>query len=262
MGLLDNIFKKTTLDQIKTSFHFLTCDFHFELLRAERVENYRADNFLVYRNDQSKIQIEICADESWFHCELRRIVNGQPAIYSDKLNTVSFEDLAILESNHNYDHFDYYAGGSTGLKGVLKNTANLLKRNSALITTDNWIDVKKIETLKDQEFAKQFGKIPDKSKPTFFSKIKSSSIKWLNDKGYQLTLDSDKVSPFDQNSMTDKLVFQKDNKKFEISQVDWRDNYFIYKLVKNDTKLFDIDISKIDFEKAVELMTNKLKANI
>jgi hypothetical protein len=237
-------------------------DFHFELLQAEKVENYRADNFLVYRNDQSKIQIEICADESWFHCELRRIVNGHPAKYSDKSNNVSFEDLAILESNHKYDHFDYYTGGSTGLTGVLKNTANLLKRNSKFLTTDNWIDVQKIETLKDQEFARQFGKIPDKTKPTFFSKIKISSIKLLNDSGYKLTLDSDEVSPFDQNSMTDKLVFQNDNKKIEIAQVDWRDDYFIYKLVKNDTKVFDVDLSKIDHDKAVELITNKLKANL
>lgn len=262
MGLLDNIFKKTTLDQIKTSFHFLTSEFHFELLRGEKVEDYRAGNFLVYRNDQSKIQIEICADESWFHCEIRRIVNGQPAKYSDKLNTVSFEDLAILESNHKYDHFDYYTGGSTGLKGVLKNTADLLRRNSAFFTTDNWIDVQKIENLKDQEFARQFGEMPDKSKPTFFCKIKSSSIKLLSDNGYQLTLDSGEVSPFDQNSMTDKLVFQKKNKKIEIAQVDWRDDYFIYRLVKSDTIIFELDISKIDLDKAVELMTNKLKANL
>ena len=262
MGLLDNIFKKSTLDQIKTSFHFLTSDFHFKLLRAEKVENYRADNFLAYRNDQSKIQIEICADESWFHCELRRIVNGQPANYSDKLNTVSFEDLAVLESNNKYDHFDYYTGGSNGLTGVLKNTANLLKRNVAFLTTDKWIDVAKIENLKDQEFATQFGKIPDKSKPTFFSKIKSSSINLLKDNGYQLILDSDEVSPFDQNSMTDKLVFQKASKKIEIAQVDWRDDYFIYKILKNDINVFDIDISKIDLDKAVELTTNKLKANL
>lgn len=71
MGVFNNIFKKTTIEQIKTSFHFLIRDFHFELLRAEKVENYRAVNFLVYRNDRSKIQIEICADESWFHCEIR-----------------------------------------------------------------------------------------------------------------------------------------------------------------------------------------------
>jgi len=84
----------------------------------------------------------------------------------------------------------------------------------------------------------------------------------LSDNGYQLTLDSGEVSPFDQNSMTDKLVFQKKNKKIEIAQVDWRDDYFIYRLVKSDTIIFELDISKIDLDKAVELMTNKLKANL
>ncbi|MFA5431578.1 MAG: hypothetical protein WC319_01695 [Candidatus Paceibacterota bacterium] len=262
MGLLNNIIKKTTIEQIKTSFHFLISDFHYKLLRAEKVVNYRADNFLVYRNDQSKLQIEICADESWFHCEFRRIINGQPANYSDNLNTLGFEGLAVLESNNKYNHFDYYAGGSTGLTGVLENTAKLLKRNSTFLATDNWIDVEKIENLKDEEFAKQFGKVPDKSKPTFFSKIKISSINLLTENGYQLALDSDEVSPFDRNSMTDKIVFQKENKKIEIAQVDWRDDYFIYKVVINDTKIFEIDISKIGLDKAVELMTRKLKANL
>ena len=262
MGLLDNIFKKTTLDQIKTSFHFLTSEFHFELLRAEKVEDYRADNFLVYRNDQSKIQIEICADESWFHCELRRIVNGQPAKYSDKLNTVSFEDLAILDSNHKYDHFDYYTGGSTGLTGVLKNTANLLKRNSTYLTTDNWIDVTKIENFKNQEFTKQIGNKHDKSKTTFFSKIKILSMNLFRDNGYEQTFDIDEVSPFEQNSMIDKLVFEKGNIKIEIAQADWRDDYFIYKVFRNSTKVFDVDISKIDLDKAVELTMQKLKENL
>jgi len=260
MGLIDNIFKKTILEQIKTSFQFLISDFHFELLRAEKVENYRADNFLIYRNNQSKIQIEICADESWFHCEIRRIINGQPAKYNDSINTVSFEDLAVLESNNKYNHFDYYTGGSNGLTGVLENTASLLKRNSAFLKTDIWIDVAKIENLKDQKFASQFGKVPDKSKPAFFSKIKNSSINLLTENGYQVILDSDELSPFDNNSMTDKLIFRKANKKIEIAQVDWRDDYFIYKVLKNDLKVFDIDISKIDLDKAVELMTNKMKA--
>jgi len=252
----------TTLDKIKKTFEFLTSNFDFKLLKAEKTSNYLADNFLVYLNDQSKIQIEICADESWFHCEIRRIINGQPANYNDKLNCISFEDLAIFESNNKYDHLDYYAGGSNGLPKVLKNTANLLIRNSTFLTTDNWINVQEIENLKDQEFIKKFGKIPDKAKPTFFNIIKSIAIKLLIEDGYQLTLDSDIVAPFDQNSMTDKLIFQKDNKKMELSQADWRDYYFIYQILKNDTKIFDIDIRNIELDKAVESTINALKANL
>jgi hypothetical protein len=54
-------------------------------------------------------------DDSWFHCEIRRIIDGQPAKYSDNENCFGFEDLAVLESNTNYEHMDYYAGGSNGL---------------------------------------------------------------------------------------------------------------------------------------------------
>lgn len=259
MGLPDDILKKTTLEQIKTSFHFLTNDFHFELIRAEKVANYRADNFLVYRNDQSRIQIEICADENWFHCQIRRIINGQPANYSDKLNTVSFEDLAVLESNNNYDHFAYFAGGNTRLTGVLENTANLLRRNSTLLVTNNWIDVQKIKNLKDLEFARKFGKIPDRSKPTYFGKLKSSSIKLLTDNDYKLTMNSDEHSPFDPISMTDKLVFQKDNNRLELAQFDLLDQYFIYQVFKNNKIVFKINISKVDLDEAVDLTTNKLK---
>ena len=71
----------------------------------------------------------------------------------------------------------------------------------------------------------------------------------LTDNGYQITLDSDEVSPLDQNSMTDRLVFQKDNKEIKIAQVDWIADYFVYIVLKNGTKVFDIDISKIDLTK-------------
>ncbi len=85
----------------------------------------------------------------WFHCEIRRLINGLPARYSDKENCIGFEGLAILESNNKYEHFDYYIGGSTGLRSVLTNASKLFKRHKTFLTTDNWIDVKKIEQLKD-----------------------------------------------------------------------------------------------------------------
>lgn len=259
MGLFDKIFKVTTLNQIKEAFDFLVTDFSFELINVETHKGFKADNFLIYQNENSKIQVEICADESWFHCELRRIINGEPAKYSDKNNCIGFEDLAILESNHKYDHFDYYAGGSIGLRGVLENTSKLFKRNSRFFTTDNWIDTKKIENLKDQEFTKQFGKSPDKFQPTYFDKLRSIATKLFLDNGFSLTLDSEELSPFDWNSMTKKLVFQNDKTKMQISQVDWRDDYFIYQIIKDNTKLFDIDTSKIQLDKAVELTISKLK---
>ena len=34
--------------------------------------------FLVYHNSNSELQLEICGDSAWFHCEIRRIINGEP----------------------------------------------------------------------------------------------------------------------------------------------------------------------------------------
>lgn len=261
MKLFDQIFKTTTLDKITKGFDFLVKDFGFKIHTAKEVDNFRADNFLVYRNENSGKQIEICADESWFHSEIRQLINGNPADYNDSKNCISFEDLAIWESENKYDHFDYYAGGLLGLKGVIENTAKLFKRNRELLTTDLWLDTNKIQYLKDQEFKMKFGEIPDRNKPTFFSRIKEVSKQYLQDLQYELILDSDLSSPFDNNSLTDKLIFEKGNSKIEIRQEDWRDFYFIYQVFKNDKKIFEIDLSKIDQDRAVELTLNKIKSN-
>lgn len=137
------------------------------------------------------------------------MVNGLPAKYSDKENCIGFESLALLESNNQYDHFYYFAGGQTGLKGVMENTAKLFKRYSTFFTTDSWIDTKLIEKLRDEDFKKQFGKIPNKSNRTFFERIKETALPFLIDNGYKLLLDSEELSPFDNDSMTKKMFFKK-----------------------------------------------------
>ncbi|MFN8237444.1 MAG: hypothetical protein U0T77_04685 [Chitinophagales bacterium] len=262
MSLLDQIFKKTTLDKIKKGFDFLVTDFGFKLLSAKQDHNLRADYYLIYRNDSSEIQLEICADESWFHCEIRRLINGNPADYDDKTNCLSFEDLAIWESENNYDHFDYYVCEQNGLEGVIENTAKLFKRNQRLLTTNIWLDTNKIQDLKDKDFENKFGKLPDRNKPTFFRSLKKEINKLLADTGYTVHLNSDKVSPFDPNSMTNRLILQNKKTKIEISQKDWRDDYYIYEVYKNDNKVFEIDVSKIEIKRAVELTINKLEANV
>src|SRR5688572_967790 len=115
MGLFDFLKEKTPLDDITETFRFLTTEYNFQLVKTETTENFKAKYFAVYRNDNSKLQLEICGDTTWFHCEIRRLINGQPAHYSDSDNCIGFEALAVLESNNNYEHFDYYAGGKTGL---------------------------------------------------------------------------------------------------------------------------------------------------
>lgn len=259
MGLLDIFKEKTPVNEIKTAFRFLTTDYAFQLIKTDTKENFKAKYFLVYRNDNSKLQLEICGDPTWFHCEIRRLINGQPAKYSDSENSIGFESLAVFESNNNYEHFDYYAGGPTGLKGVLENTAKLFKRHQKFFTTDNWIDVKTIEKLRDDDFEKKFGKRPDRSKPSFFGELKEQAKKLLIDNDYNLIVDSDELSPFDKSGMVDYLTFQKDSKQIKITQADWRDDYFIYRIEVNNNKVFEIDIRNQYPLKAVESTLEKLR---
>ena len=146
----------TPPDQIKstieTAFDFLISEYGFDLLETRQETNYKGEFLAVYRNDNSKLQLEISADDSYFHCEIRRLMNGLPARYSDRDNCIGFESLAILESDNNYEHLDYFAGGQNGMNGVLTVAVALFRRHKVFFTTDCWIDTRKIQELRDAEF--------------------------------------------------------------------------------------------------------------
>lgn len=251
---LFNFFKqKTPLDDIKSTFRFLTTEYNFQLVKTEKTENFKAKYFAVYRNDKSKLQLEICGDSNWFHCEIRRLINGQPARYSDSDNSIGFEALAVLECNNSYEHLDYFAGGRIGFKGVLENTAKLFKRNQSFFMTDNWIDVKKIEQLKTDDFEKNFGQRPENNLPTFFGELKKQMTKLLTDNGYLLLVDSDELSPFDKSGDVYYLTFKKEDTTIKVSQLDWRDAYNSYYLSINDNRVFEIDISNQEIHEAVDI---------
>jgi hypothetical protein len=255
-----NIFDADTpLDEIRTAFQFLTTDYRFQLVRTEVRSDFKARHFLVYRNDDSKKQLEVCGDTSWFHCEIRRLVDGQPSKYSDKENCIGFESLAILESNNNYEHLDYFAGGLSGLRGVLKNTASLFQRYREFFTTANWIDVRKIQQLRDDDFEKTFGIRPDDSQPTFFGELKKKVNELLAQNGYDLLVDSDELSPFESSGQYEHLIFIKADKRIKICQADWRDDYFIYRIELNGQKVFEIDIRDQDTFKVVIKTSEVLK---
>ena len=115
------------------------------------------------------------------------------------------------------------------------------------LTTDNWIDVKRIEQLRDDDFEKKFGNRPDHSRPTFFGELKKQAIKLFTENEYQLLIDSDELSPFDSSGMVDFLTFEKENNQIKITQVDWRDDYFIYRIEVNGKNWCDLGKgSKID----------------
>ncbi len=254
---------QTTIDKIKDTFNFLIKDFGFYLINDDINKNHKAEHFMIYRNIKSKLQLEICAREHWFHCEIRRLINNQPAKYSDKGNCIGFESLAILESNNNYNHFDYFAGGSTKLDGVLKNTADLLKRHKEFLTTDMWLDIKKIRELEDKVFEKKFGSKPDRKKPTYFNKLKMEASNYLEHIGFKLIADSDERSPFEVTDSFNYFIFKRNTEVIKFSQVDWRDPYYIYYIEINGKRVFEIDLSKNqDINESVSMTMENLKSYI
>jgi len=251
-----------SLDDIKTAFDFLLTDFGFTLVGTEESYKNKAKYLTTYRNDQSKLQLEICADERWFHCEIRRLLNGHPARYSDQENCIGFESLAVLESNNNYEHMDYFAGGSNGLITVLKNTANLFQRNKTFFTTDNWLDTKRIQQLRDEEYQNKFGFKPsdDKNKPTYFGELKKEATEFLTHNGFKVISDSDELSPFDKNGMVKNIIYNNGNMKIKLSQKDWRDEYFLYNIEVDNKKIFEMNIIEHpDINEAVQLTMQKLR---
>jgi hypothetical protein len=248
-----------TRNKILTAFNFLIKEYGYILIKNEVNETLKGKYLAIFRNDAAKIQLEISADESYFHCEFRRIMNGEPAKYNDKENCIGFESLARLESNNNYDHYDYYVG-LKDLQKVLNNTVKLFNRHKNFLTSDNWIDIKKIEQLKDDEFEKTCGRRPDRTKPSFFNELKKQAMSFLLDKKFTLTLDSDELAPYDWKGWNKNIIFTRGKQIIKISQHDFRDAYFYYYIEVDSIKQFEIDKTKYDdIFKAVDLIMQKLK---
>jgi len=258
-----NIFKQNTpRDEILKAFRFLISDYGFDLIDTEPNPNFRAAHFFVYRNNSSKLQLEICGDRGWFHSIIRKFINDQPANYNDKNHCIDFEVLAIFESNGNYNHLDYFVGGQQGLIGVLKNTARLFNRHKKFFTTDCWLDVKKIRQLEDNDFEQRFGARPDRDKPTFFGELKNKAINFFVENGYSIEIDSDDLPPFDSRATVKQFQFQKNNRNIRIKQSDWRDNYSICHVEVDGQKIFEIDIRDLDLGKAVDNTMQVLRKQV
>jgi len=239
----DNYDGKDPADDMKRAFRFLVHDLGYELIKANIREDFKGKNFLVYRNKKAGKQLEFCGDGDWFHCELRRIINGQPARYSDRDHCTGFESLAILESAYDYDHFQYIVS-AVGWQAVLMNTVQLLKRHEYLLINDSWIDMKKIRQLEDEEYEKKFGHPRDRSAATFMDEIKVRAGKLLTGLGYLLVVDSDELSFFEQEGMTRFVTYKKGKTQLKITQADWRDDYLTYRIEVDGKCAFEIDISQ------------------
>ncbi|MDF2454764.1 MAG: hypothetical protein K0R51_757 [Cytophagaceae bacterium] len=249
--------KQTSRDFSK-HFDFLVNDFGLKVCMESYPQGNNMGNFVrVFRN--AYVQVELAGSQSFFHAEIRRLVNNKPRPYYEEENNIGFEKLAVLSTNNTYDHMDYYIY-SVGWNKVLENTAQLFRISKEVFTTDKWVDTQKIEQLEDEDFLKRFGFKPsdNKHKPTFFGLIKKHALK-LNDKGFQLKIDSSELPPYDSESLTQKIIMENDTTTIMIYQNDWRDDYLTYCLEINGVKRLAMNLSKYkDIEHAARVFNEAL----
>ena len=237
-----NLFKKNTeLDYVRKEFSFLENDFDYCLITEETHNCYKGKNVIIYRNDNAEKQIEICGGGSFFHCIIRKLENKELSDYKEGKKNIGFEDLAIID-NPQYDHFDFYAGGSHGVDGVTKNTVALFKRQEAFLTTTEWIDFEKLEQFKNEEFKSRFGMDRPKHKGFFIDEIKEMVTKVYPE--FKLIFDNGTFPFYHEDSTLEKLIFEWNGKTITIEQYDWRDYREIYTVFMNDNKLMEIDTSR------------------
>jgi hypothetical protein len=239
---------------VSQSFQFLVDEFGYTYSASQLKDLH----VLFYKNDNAGKQLEIAYSDGYFHCEIRRLIDGKPAKYSDNLNTISHEDLAIFESDNKHDHFDYFAGGSLGLKGVIKNVVALFKRQKQFFTGAEWIDTAKIQQLKDEEFAQKFGSTPNRNVKPFFDLLREEAITILKKKGYAIIKDSKEGAPYDPDNNLQHITFFRLYNKVTISQLDWRDDYNTYYISRNNKKIIEVNVSETGSEEALKLMVDKL----
>jgi hypothetical protein len=237
-----NLFKKKTeLDILRKEFSFLENDFGYNLIISETSKFYKGNNLLIYRNDIAEKQIEICGGSSFFHCIIRRISRQELFPYSNRVENVGFEDLAIID-NPKYDHFDFYAGGSTGVNGVSRNTVSLFKRQKDFLINKKWIDLGEVQSLKNGELKSRFKPVVNNKPKFFIEKVKAMIDEEFND--FKLTFYNE-VLPFYHNDSTlGKLQYEWNGQTILIEQYDWRDCPEIYSVFLNEKKIKETDISR------------------
>jgi hypothetical protein len=242
------------IDKTKVIFSFLEKDFDMKLI--EILPNERV--VFIYKN--SFVQVEFCIGNSVFHAEIRQIINGELKPYSNSHHNISFEDLAILESNHNYEHMDYFAGSSGGLKKVIKNSVALFKRHKSLFTSDNWVNTVKIKELKDKDFEETFNIKPTNA-PSLIDIVDTNIKSQMKINGYKKTKDSRELPPYSEDKIWERLAYSNGSKEISIAVQDWRDEYYIYNIKVGSKKVKRVDILKLGGTvKAGEFIVNFIKS--
>jgi hypothetical protein len=255
MSLRTEKHQKTSVD-FSRYFDFLTKDYGLRPMENLSIET--ANMYVRVLRNQF-VQVELAGDQDFFYAEIRRLVEGEPRPYYDEENNIDFKDLVVLKTNNNYDQSDFYPP-SVGWIKVLKNTAKLFKNSKQVFKTDKWVDIRRIEELKETELFNKFGfkSNETKNKPTFFGLVKQHALELVG-KGFKLVLDNSALPPYDSNSWTLKIVLESSSTRLKISQRDWRDITFCYYIEINGQEMYEIDLrNQPDIETAATTFNQQI----
>jgi hypothetical protein len=239
-----NLFKKKTeLDILRKEFNFLESDYGYDLLKQEAQDFYRGKNLLVYRSNVAKKQIEICGTLDFFRCIIRKVQNQNLSPYSNGINNIGIEDLAIID-NSEYDSSDFHSYGEKSLTKAAKSTSQLFKRESEFIKTDKWIDIKKVESIKNGKLSQRFRVVTNNRPEFFISKVKE--IVDSEFPKFQLKFNNQDFPSYHKESLLEKLIYQLEDQIITIEQKDWRDYREVYTVYANDTQVKQVDINSFE----------------
>ncbi len=229
---------------IDAGLALLTRELGYSLVKVDVDPELTGENLLVFRNDRAEKQLEISADEGYFHCEIRRLVSGRPVPYTDKDNCIGFEDLATLESNGTHDHIAYFAGGERRMKGVLTTTASLFDRHRDFLSTGAWVDIRRLAEIHRaglERILKRPLNEEHEHKESFFEHLRQAGSDMLLPQGYSLVFDNKTLPPYHGRRRPDCVSFEKDDTLIEMFQEDWRDTCHIYHIQIQGTTVARID---------------------
>jgi hypothetical protein len=235
------------LEDIKKYFEFLVTDFGFQLAAIDSPfidsDGKKSDRHVCYyRNERSRLQLEVVGSGSWFYCYLRRFSFGTPSHYSDNSNSLGFETFAKVESQYDYKNFiPFYVGW----ENVLQNTAELIKRHKTFFVSELNDEIDLFDQLKEYAHKNnlEFNDFWQRIENPFFTNLKKQTAPLFIENGFHLVLDSSALAPFDSTKMVDFVIYENGKSKIRISQVDWRDLPYIYCLSKNNKLIFELNFN-------------------
>jgi hypothetical protein len=235
--------KRTELDTLRKKFKILENDYSYDLLKQETKDFYRGKNLIIYRSDSARKQIEICGRNDFFRCIIRKIQNQELSPYSNGINNISIEDLAMVD-NPDYDSSDFHSYGEKSLNKVAKKSSELFKRQSEFLRSDTWLDIDKVESLKNGKLSHRFRAVKNNNPDFFISKVKHVIDSEFPK--FQLLFYNLDLPTYHEGSLLEKIIYQLENKTIRIEQHDWRDYQENYRVFINDNKIKEVDIQEFE----------------